>query len=98
MSNEGRLLRLAESYGVTRDSFLREYQGSELDPNWMRRVANLSGRGWREFAGRERERIRELRQEIQNQATETGLEITEFRRIVHMVLNGEREARQAKKE
>ena len=98
MSNEGRLLRLAESYGVTRDSFLREYQGSELDPNWMRRVANLSGRGWREFAGRERERIRELRQEIQNQATETGLEITEFRRIVHMVQKGEREARQAKKE
>ena len=31
-------------------------------------------------------------------ATETGLEITEFRRIVHMVQKGEREARQAKKE
>ena len=31
-------------------------------------------------------------------ATETGLEIGEFRKIVHMVQKGEREARQAKKE
>jgi RNA polymerase primary sigma factor len=98
MGHEGRLLRLAESYGVSRDSFVREYQGSELDPNWTRRVANLSGRGWREFVSREANRIRELRQEIQSQATETGLEIIEFRRIVHMVQKGEREARQAKKE
>ncbi len=32
MQNEGRLLRLAESYGVKRDSFLEQYQGAELDP------------------------------------------------------------------
>ena len=31
-------------------------------------------------------------------ASETGLEIQEFRRIVHLVQKGEREARQAKKE
>jgi DNA-directed RNA polymerase sigma subunit (sigma70/sigma32) len=31
-------------------------------------------------------------------AGETGLEIGEFRKIVHMVQKGEREARQAKKE
>jgi RNA polymerase primary sigma factor len=30
---EGRLLRLAEGYGVARDDFLGEYQGNELDPN-----------------------------------------------------------------
>ena len=98
IGNEGRLLRLAESYGVSREDFLRQYQGSELDPNWIRRVANLSSRGWRDFVQREKERIRQIRQDIQNLATETALEITEFRRIVHMVQKGEREARQAKKE
>src|SRR5262249_55926984 len=36
--------------------------------------------------------------EIQVLASETGLEITEFRRIVKAVQKGEREARQAKKE
>ena len=36
---EGRMLRLAESYGVKREDFLNEYQGAELDPNWLRRVS-----------------------------------------------------------
>jgi RNA polymerase primary sigma factor len=98
VGNEGRLLRLAESHSVKRDEFLREYQGSELDPNWTRHIANLSGKGWLKFVQAEKENIKALRQEIQNLATETGLEITEFRRIVHMVQKGEREARQAKKE
>ncbi|WP_018183632.1 RNA polymerase sigma factor RpoD [Kaistia granuli] len=98
VSSEGRLLRLAESYRVSREEFLREYQGSELDPNWLRRVANLGGRGWKDFVTNGKDRIRELRSEIQNLATETGLEITEYRRIVHMVQKGEKEARQAKKE
>jgi len=98
MGYEGRLLRLAESYGTGRDDFLKQYQGSELDPNWIRRVANLGSNGWKEFVQNERETIRDLRQSIQKLATETGLEIIEFRRIVHMVQKGEREARIAKKE
>ena len=95
---EGRLLRLAESYRVPRESFLKEYQGAELDPNWIRRISNLSAKGWKDFVAKDKDRIKELRKEIQSLATETGLEITEFRRIVHMVQKGEREARQAKKE
>jgi RNA polymerase primary sigma factor len=95
---EGRLLRLAESYRVPREDFLKYYFGAELDPNWLRRVSNLSGKGWRDFVAKEKDRIKELRGDIQQLATETGLEIVEFRRIVHMVQKGEREARQAKKE
>ncbi|MGI6851903.1 RNA polymerase sigma factor RpoD [Mesorhizobium sp. 1B3] len=98
VQNEGKLLRLAESHGVRRDEFLREYQGSELDPNWTTRIANLSTRGWKEFVGREREFIRELRAEIQNLATETAISIAEFRKIVNQVQKGEREAAIAKKE
>ncbi|MBW9115392.1 RNA polymerase sigma factor RpoD [Rhizobium cauense] len=98
MQNEGRLLRLAESYGVKRDSFLEQYQGAELDPNWMKSIGNLAARGWKEFAKSENTTIRDIRQEIQNLATETGISIAEFRRIVSMVQKGEREARIAKKE
>ncbi len=95
---EGRLLRLAESHRVSRDEFLKEYPGSELDPHWLRRISNLSGRGWKDFVAKDKDKIKEMRRLIQALATETGLEITEFRRIVHMVQKGEREARQAKKE
>jgi RNA polymerase primary sigma factor len=98
VQNEGRLLRLAESYGVRREEFLREYQGSELDPNWMKSIANLGGRGWKEFARSEGNAIKDIRQEIQNLATETAISILEFRKIVNQVQKGEREAAIAKKE
>jgi RNA polymerase primary sigma factor len=95
---EGRLLRLAESYGVAREDFLGEYQGNELDPNWLRRVGRLKKKGWIDFIRDERGMVKELRSEIHQLAAETGLQISEFRNIVHIVQKGEREARQAKKE
>ncbi|WP_436638246.1 RNA polymerase sigma factor RpoD [Microbaculum sp. FT89] len=95
---EGRLLRLAESYGVDREDFLKQYRDHELDPHWIRRVANLGARGWKDFIASEKDTAKDIRSAIQQLATETGLEIGEFRRIVHMVQKGEREARIAKKE
>jgi RNA polymerase primary sigma factor len=95
---EGRLMRLAESHAVARDDFLRQYQDSELDPLWLNRVSKLSAKGWKNFVAKDKDRIKELRHDIQTLAGETGLEIAEFRKIVQMVQKGEREARQAKKE
>ncbi|HXN70657.1 MAG TPA: RNA polymerase sigma factor region1.1 domain-containing protein, partial [Bradyrhizobium sp.] len=98
VSFEGRLLRLGDSHGVAREDFLKNYQGSELDPRWLNRVSKLSAKGWKNFVHHEKDRIKELRHEIQSLAALTGLEIGEFRKIVHGVQKGEREARQAKKE
>ena len=95
---EGRLMRLADSYGVARETFLKEYQGNELDSGWVERVAKLKGKGWSAFVDGEAERIYKIRTEIHELATETGLEILEFRRIVRIVQKGEREASQAKTE
>ncbi len=95
---EGRLMRLADSYGVSRDSFLKEYQGHELDTNWTERVGKLRAKGWKNFVLSEDNKIGKIRTDIHNLATETGLEIAEFRRIVRIVQKGEREARQAKTE
>src|SRR5262249_12308925 len=95
---EGRLLRLAESHGVGREDFLKNYLGSELDPLWLNRVSKLSANGWKNFIARDKDGVKELRTQIHALASETGLEIGEFRKIVHMVQKGEREARQAKKE
>ncbi|MPZ57484.1 MAG: RNA polymerase sigma factor RpoD [Rhizobiales bacterium] len=95
---EGRLMRLAESYGCSREDFLKNYQGSELNPQWLNRVSKLSAKGWKNFVSHDKDRIKALRHEIHALATLTGLEIGEFRKIVQMVQKGEREARQAKKE
>src|SRR6202158_4579462 len=95
---EGNLMRLAESHGVSREDFLKNYLGSELDPLWLNRVSKLAAKDWKYFVTRDKDRIKELRTQIHMLATETGLEIGEFRKIVHMVQKGDRRAHQAKKE
>ncbi len=95
---EGRLLRLAEKHGVSRLEYLEQYFGNELDPGWGRRVGRLKGKGWKEFISDERESVKLIRADVQKVSQETGLETTEFRRIVSTVQKGEREARIAKKE
>ncbi|UJW86945.1 RNA polymerase sigma factor RpoD [Devosia sp. SL43] len=95
---EGRLLRLAESYGVKREKFLESYYGREVDPTWEASLESFEGKGWAEFARREADTVREIRGDVATLATEAGLNIAEYRRIVHKVQKGEREAAIAKKE
>jgi len=95
---ESRLMRLADSYGVPRQHFIDEYFGNELDQSWIDRMAEAGNRKWGQFIKHEKTHIDGIREEIRTLASETGLEITEFRRIVKAVQKGEREARQAKKE
>src|SRR5262245_60335496 len=95
---ESRLMRLADSYGVPRQNFIDEYFGNELDQGWIERMGSGGNRKWAQFIKHEKAHIDGIRDEIRTLASETGLEITEFRRIVKAVQKGEREARQAKKE
>jgi len=95
---EGKLLHWAEGCRVTRISFLKNYRGDELDPEWVERVGQLPDGGWRTFVERHGDEIESVRQEIGSIASNTGLHIGELRRIVGLVQKGEREARQAKKE
>jgi len=94
---EGRLMRLADSYGVPRQQFIDEYFGNELDQGWIERMSGANKK-WSQFIKHEKRQIDTIRDDIRTLASETGLEITEFRRIVKAVQKGEREARQAKKE
>ena len=95
---EGKLLRLAESNQVSRKSFLSEYRGHELDPDWLDRVARLPDGGWQRLTERHPEEIIKIRQDIAEISSGNGLHIGELRRIVNLVQKGEREAGRAKKE
>jgi RNA polymerase primary sigma factor len=98
VAHESRLMRLADSYGVPRQQFIDEYFGNELDQTWLERMATSGKKKWMLFIKHERRHIDQIRADIHALASETGLEITEYRRIVKAVQKGEREARQAKKE
>ena len=94
---EGRLLRMADSYGISRPEFLKAYFGAELDPTWSDRVKEMGVR-WTKFSDDQSSQISGIRGDIAAVATEAGLPIDDYRRIVQTVQKGEREARQAKKE
>ena len=97
MGLEGRLLRLADSYGISRGEFLKAYFGSEMRPDWTDQVKALGVR-WTKFAENDAGQIGDIRHEVAALAQETGVPIDDYRRIVQTVQKGEREARQAKKE
>ena len=97
MGLEGRLLRLADSYGISRPEFLKSYFGAELDPTWSDRMKEQGVR-WTKFVDNDAGQVGEIRGDIAALATETGVPIDDYRRIVQTVQKGEREARQAKKE
>jgi RNA polymerase primary sigma factor len=94
---EGRLLRLADSYGISRPEFLKAYFGAELDPTWTERIKEQGVR-WTKFSDNEASQISTIRADVAAVALEAGLPIDDYRRIVQTVQKGEREARQAKKE
>ena len=98
VSEEGRLLRLAEGAGVKRTDFLHEYFGNELCGEWLERVSVLPGRGWAKLVERHRDDAVRLRRQVAQIALEAKLPIAEFRRVVQTVQRGEREAGRAKKE
>jgi RNA polymerase primary sigma factor len=93
----GQMLRLAERHKVKRIDFLNAYVGNEMDDAWIKERAKKDKK-WAAFAEREEEAIERIRAEIADIAAQTGMSLTEFRRIVNMVQKGEREARIAKKE
>ncbi len=93
----GQMLRLAERHKVPRKSFLDAYVDHELDENFL--TANAKNdKKWAAFAENEAGAVDRIRSEIAEISQQTGMALTEFRRIVNMVQKGEREARIAKKE
>ena len=92
----GQMLRLAERHKIKRMDFLDAYLGNELDDDWL--TSRTKDKKWAAFAEKEGDSVERIRQEISDIASQTGMALPEFRRIVNMVQKGEREARIAKKE
>ncbi|TMM55095.1 RNA polymerase sigma factor RpoD [Sulfitobacter sabulilitoris] len=98
MQIDSAMVKLADQARINRKEFVDEYRGYELDPNWMERMAEKSGRGWQMFIERSSDKVEELRADMAQVGQYVGLDISEFRRIVQQVQKGEKEARSAKKE
>tara|TARA_B100001250_G_scaffold406726_1_gene426266 strand:- start:84 stop:2105 length:2022 start_codon:yes stop_codon:yes gene_type:complete len=96
VSLEGKLLRLALQHKITREEFLEKYIGNENNPYWLRKITRLTG--WEKFVKQEKNNIKNIMNDIRSSASDIGLTLMEFKRIVSNVQKGERESSIAKKE
>ena len=97
VSIDGRMLRMAVAEKIKRDDFLKQYLGNEINPNWMEKMAKKN-KTWGAFIAKEGERLQKQLDTLSEVTDRTGMSITEFRRIIQTVQQGEREANRAKKE
>ena len=98
MRLEGKLMRLASDCGIKRDDFLKRYIGREIDPYWLNAMSRVKTKGWKKFATKHRDDIKQLRTEVAALAELARMPLDDFRRISQAIQKGDREAGQAKKE
>ena len=76
MSINSGMVKLADAARINRREFIDEYQGFELDPTWLDRMAMKAGRGWQALLERSRPQIEDLRAEMAQVGQYVGVDIS----------------------
>lgn len=95
---EGKLLRLALSCSVKRESFIQNYFGYEEDKDWLKNVSAKKIKGWDVFVEKHKDDVEKIRAQIIELSEKVELPMSSYRRVVGAVQQGERQANRAKKE
>ncbi len=95
---EGKMLRMATSAGVKREDFVNQYLNFNFEKNWIQTLLATKDKNWEKFINRNHIEINKNIEEIKEIQAASELPLSEFRRIVSVVQQGERSANRAKKE
>ncbi len=95
---EGKMLRMATNAGVKREEFIAQYLNFNFEKNWIQSLLATKQKNWEKFINRNHIEINKNIQEIREIQAASELPLSEFRRIVGTVQQGERSANRAKKE
>ncbi len=68
MSIDSNMVKLADQARINRREFIDEYRGYELDPTWLDRMAEKSGRGWQTLIEKSQDKVEDLRAEMAQSA------------------------------
>ena len=95
---EGKMLRMATGAGVKREDFVSQYLNFNFEKNWIQSLLATKDKNWEKFINRNHIEINKNIEEIREIQSASELPLSEFRRIVGTVQQGERSANRAKKE
>lgn len=92
------LIGFAEHCGVKREDFLKEYNNSEINSEWIQKVSKLAKKGWKEFVSKHIDNLNDLVQSMDDLAKNATYSYARFKNVVSSIQKGERETTRAKKE
>jgi RNA polymerase primary sigma factor len=98
INKETAFLKLAEKYGISRQSFLDEYIGADISRAWKEKMLKNKRANWKELITKESNYIDQMINELLAIEAITGFPVTEFKKLVNIIQKGERQTLQAKKD
>ena len=96
VSLEGILMRMALESKISRDEFLRNYLGNEINPNFENLLNDKIE--WKNFFKKKKKEFFEIKDRLIEFSKKIGLPIVDFKKLLNKIQKGERESRIAKKE
>lgn len=95
---DAKLMNLAISHGITRNSFFKEYYAYNTDINLSKYFLSIKGKEWTEFAKKCKGDIEVAQNEIAEIVAKTKTKLSIFRCNITKIQKGERQTNKAKKE
>jgi len=92
------IIGFAEASGVKREEYLKEYNGSTINSDWISKISKNTKKGWKEFCEKHLAKIEDLIVLMDGIETTVSLPYARFKEIVSCIQKGERETTRAKKE
>ena len=96
ISLEGNLLRLALNEKISRDEFIKNYVGNEINPNLKNFLSTNAI--WKNFFQKNKNEYKEIRDRLIETSNKLGISVTDYKKLVNRIQKGEKESRIAKKE
>ncbi len=91
------LLRSAESYGIDKSDFLKNYNGIEIS-EWLNKISASKDKKWQKFATEGKEKITEIQDRINKFNKIMGLGVADFKILINTLRRSQEEELKAKKE
>ena len=93
---EGSLLRLAENSGIKRKDFISSWVGNEINHHWALNPGK--SKVWQKFTHENNDEIVSICDQVFDFVNNVSMPVQEYKKLIHIIQRGEREAARAKKE
>lgn len=98
LSIEIELLKCAQSYGIDKIDFLKNYNGIENCEEWLKKISLIKDKNWQNFTQDGKEKILTLLEKINKFTKIMGISIADYKKMISNIRFSQEEELKAKKE